>query len=171
MDSPPRIELQCVDGTDAVGLSELVILFREYAQQLGVDLSFQGFEEELATLPGDYAGPQGALLLAWIDGAPAGCGAVRPLPDADPVNACEMKRLFVRSTANGRGLGRKLCEALMQTAVRDGFRTMRLDTTRDMVEAVSLYRSFGFRDVAPFADYPERMRPMMLFMARDLAAA
>ena len=82
-----------------------------------------------------------------------------------------MKRLFVRSTANGRGLGRKLCEALMQAAVRDGFKTMRLDTTRDMVEAIGLYRAFGFKDVAPFVDYPERMRPMMMFMARDLAAA
>ena len=82
-----------------------------------------------------------------------------------------MKRLFVRSTANGRGLGRKLCEALMQAGVRDGFKTIRLDTTRDMVEAIGLYRAFGFKDVAPFVEYPERMRPMMLFMARDLAAA
>ena len=77
----------------------------------------------------------------------------------------------MRSTANGRGLGRKLCEALMQAAVRDGFKTMRLDTTRDMVEAIGLYRAFGFKDVAPFVEYPERMRPMMMFMARDLAAA
>ena len=82
-----------------------------------------------------------------------------------------MKRLFVRSSANGRGLGRKLCDALLQMASRDGFRTMRLDTTRDMVEAIGLYRTFGFRDVAPFAGYPDRMRPMMLFMAREISAA
>jgi ribosomal protein S18 acetylase RimI-like enzyme len=85
-------------------------------------------------------------------------------------DTCEMKRLFVRSTANGRGLGRKLCEALMTKAAKDGYRRMRLDTTRDMVEAIGLYRAFGFKDVAPFVEYPERMRPMMLFMARDLAA-
>ncbi len=150
MDSPPRIELQCVDGTDAVGLSELVILFREYAQQLGVDLSFQGFEEELATLPGDYAGPQGALLLAWIDGAPAGCGAFRPLPDADHVNACEMKRLYVRRAFRRFGLGRHLARRLMDLALQAGYSSMLLDTLDDMEAARNLYGTLGFVEIPPY---------------------
>lgn len=150
MDSPPRIELQCVDGTDAVGLSELVILFREYAQQLGVDLSFQGFEEELATLPGDYAGPQGALLLAWIDGAPAGCGAFRPLPDADHVNACEMKRLYVRRAFRRFGLGRHLARRLMDLALQVGYSSMLLDTLDDMEAARNLYGTLGFVEIPPY---------------------
>ena len=125
-----------------------------------------GLDAELLNLTELYAPPNGRMLIAEDAHEILGGVAYRRIDS----NTCEMKRLVVRSTANGRGLGRKLCEALMQTAGRDGFRTMRLDTTRDMVEAVSLYRSFGFRDVAPFADYPERMRPMMLFMARDLAA-
>ena len=129
--------------------------------------SHKGLDAELLNLTELYAPPNGRMLIAEDAHEILGGVAYRRIDR----NTCEMKRLFVRSTANGRGLGRKLCEALMQTAGRDGFRTMRLDTTRDMVEAVSLYRSFGFRDVAPFADYPERMRPMMLFMARDLAAA
>lgn len=150
MDSPPRIELQFVDGTDAVGLSELVILFREYAQQLGVDLSFQGFEEELATLPGDYAGPQGALLLAWIDGAPAGCGAFRPLPDADHVNACEMKRLYVRRAFRRFGLGRHLARRLMDLALQAGYSSMLLDTLDDMEAARNLYGTLGFVEIPPY---------------------
>ena len=150
MDSPPRIELQCVDGTDAVGLSELVILFREYAQQLGVDLSLQGFEEELATLPGDYAGPQGALLLAWIDGAPAGCGAFRPLPDADHVNACEMKRLYVRRAFRRFGLGRHLARRLMDLALQAGYSSMLLDTLDDMEAARNLYGTLGFVEIPPY---------------------
>ena len=150
MDSPPRIELQCVDGTDAVGLSELVILFREYAQQLGVDLSFQGFEEELATLPGDYAGPQGALLLAWIDGAPAGCGAFRPLPDADHVNACEIKRLYVRRAFRRFGLGRHLARRLMDLALQVGYSSMLLDTLDDMEAARNLYGTLGFVEIPPY---------------------
>jgi ribosomal protein S18 acetylase RimI-like enzyme len=129
--------------------------------------SHQGLDAELLNLTELYAPPNGRMLIAEDAHEILGGVAYRRIDR----NTCEMKRLFVRSTANGRGLGRKLCEALMQTAGRDGFRTMRLDTTRDMVEAVGLYRSFGFRDAAPFADYPERMRPMMLFMARDLEGA
>ena len=129
--------------------------------------SHQGLDAELLSLADLYGSPNGRMLIAEDAHEILG-GVAYKRVDKD---TCEMKRLFVRSTANGRGLGRKLCEALMQAAVRDGFKTMRLDTTRDMVEAIGLYRAFGFKDVAPFVEYPERMRPMMLFMARDLAAA
>ncbi len=129
--------------------------------------SHQGLDAELLSLTDLYGPPNGRMLIAEDAHEILG-GVAYKRVDKD---TCEMKRLFVRSTANGCGLGRKLCEALMQVGVRDGFKTMRLDTTRDMVEAIGLYRAFGFRDVAPFVEYPERMRPMMLFMSRDLAAA
>ena len=93
-------------------------IFREYAAALGVDLCFQNFEAELAGLPGDYAAPQGALLLARVDGAVAGCGALRPLADVDYPNACEMKRLYVRRAFRSFGLGRLLAQQLMDLATR-----------------------------------------------------
>jgi len=126
--------------------------------------SHQGLDAELLKLTELYAPPNGRMLIAEDAYEILGGVAYKRI-DAQ---TCEMKRLFVRTTANGRGLGRKLCEALLQATARDGFRTMRLDTSRDMVEAIGLYRSIGFRDVEPFVDYPERMQPMMLFMERAL---
>ena len=108
-------------------------LLREYAAALGVDLCFQGFEGELAALPGDYAEPGGALLLAFVDDTPAGCGALRALPDADYPNACEMKRLYVRRAFRGFG-----------------YSTMLLDTLDDMETARGLYESLGFVEVPPY---------------------
>lgn len=128
--------------------------------------SHQGLDAELLALPKLYGPPKGRMLIAEDADEILGGVAYKQV-DKD---ACEMKRLFVRTTANGRGLGRKLCEALMKTAAQDGYRRMRLDTTRDMVEAIGLYRSMGFTACAPFVEYPERMRPMLLFMQRDLAA-
>ena len=93
-------------------------LFQEYAQDLGIDLCFQNFNAELAGLPGDYAGPQGGLLLAFVDDELAGCGAFRPLPDADHANACEMKRLYVRPAFRRYGLGRTLAQALLDLALQ-----------------------------------------------------
>jgi ribosomal protein S18 acetylase RimI-like enzyme len=128
--------------------------------------SHQGLDAELLALPTLYGPPKGRMLIAEDSDEILGGVAYKQV-DKD---TCEMKRLFVRTTANGRGLGRKLCEALMQIAAKDGYRRMRLDTTRDMVEAIGLYRSMGFTDCAPFVEYPERMRPMVLFMQRDLTA-
>ncbi|MGP1630627.1 MAG: GNAT family N-acetyltransferase, partial [Giesbergeria sp.] len=94
--------------TSAAGAEELLALrelFEEYANSLSVDLGFQNFHEELANLPGEYAPPRGALLLALVDGAPAGCCALRPLDSADYANAAEMKRLYVRKAFRGFGLG------------------------------------------------------------------
>lgn len=131
-----------------------------------VDMAFshQGLDAELLNLPGLYGPPKGRMLVAEDALEILGGVAYKHI---DP-STCEMKRLFVRSNANGRGLGRKLCTTLMQTAARDGYATMRLDTTRDMVEAISLYKSLGFRMVEPFIEYPERMRPMLVFMERSL---
>ncbi len=125
-------------------------LFREYASRLGVDLCFQGFEAELAQLPGDYQAPAGALVLAFVDDSVAGCGALRPLADVDYPNACEMKRLFVRDASRGLGLGRQLAQTLMDQALRSGYSTMLLDTLDDMEAARGLYASLGFVEIPPY---------------------
>jgi GNAT superfamily N-acetyltransferase len=125
-------------------------IVREYAAQLGVDLCFQGFEEELAQLAGHYAEPNGLFLLAFLDGAVAGCGGFRSLPDVDYPNACEMKRLFVRPAFRRFGLGRILGQALLDRALESGYSTMLLDTLDDMEAARGLYDSLGFEEVPPY---------------------
>ena len=125
-------------------------LFTEYAQALGIDLCFQNFEAELASLPGDYAAPQGCLLLAFVDGELAGCGGLRPLGDVDYANACEMKRLYVRRAFRRCGLGRLLTQALIDSAAQAGYSVMLLDTLDDMEAARGLYESLGFVEVPPY---------------------
>ncbi len=144
----PRVELLPVEGGEP--LDEARLVFREYAASLPVDLCFQGFEEELAGLPGLYAAPAGQLLLALVDGAVAGCGAIRPMPDCDYPNACEMKRVFVRPAFRGFGLGRLLVQALMDEAKRAGYSSVLLDTLDDMEAARGLYASFGFEEIPPY---------------------
>jgi putative acetyltransferase len=125
-------------------------VFREYASTLGIDLCFQNFDAEMAGLPGDYAAPGGALLLAFVDGQLAGCGALRALADVDYANACEMKRLFVRRAFRGFGLGRLLAQALMQRATEAGYSVLLLDTLDDMEAARDLYESLGFVEIPPY---------------------
>lgn len=129
-------------------------LFVDYQADIGVDLCFQGFEAELAALPGDYAQPYGQLLLATVDGAPAGCCAYRVLPNSDHLNACEMKRLFVRRAYRGFGLGRMLAEQLMSRAQVAGYTTMLLDTLSEMEAARALYEELGFVEIAPYYHNP-----------------
>jgi ribosomal protein S18 acetylase RimI-like enzyme len=144
----PQIELLAADEPERIAaVRELVA---EYAEMLGIDLCFQNVEAELAGLPGEYAAPGGALLLALVDGQPAGCGALRPLPDVDYPNACEMKRLYVRRAFRRFGLGRALAEQLMDLATQAGYSTLLLDTLDDMEAARGLYASLGFEDIPPY---------------------
>lgn len=129
-------------------------IFREYAMQLGVDLCFQGFEEELAQLPGDYAAPRGTLKLALVDGEIAGCCALRPLDSVDYPNAAEMKRLYVRKPFRRFGLGRQLAEATLDMARTEGYRCVLLDTLDDMEAARALYVDLGFEEIAPYYHNP-----------------
>ena len=147
-------------------------IFREYADSLNVDLCFQNFEEELAALPGDYAEPRGALLLALIDATPeaaqqgllaradgrkahvAACCALRPLDAADYPNAAEMKRLYVRPGFRGMGLGRQLAEAVLDAARGAGYACVLLDTLDDMEAARTLYEELGFEEVPPYYHNP-----------------
>ena len=148
MDQPPPIDL-IVPDTPAL-LDATREIFREYAASLDVDLCFQGFEAELAALPGDYAAPAGGLLLAYVDGALAGCGAFRPLFETDHANACEMKRLFVRRAFRRFGLGRLLAQSLIDRAAQAGHSVMLLDTLDEMETARGLYASLGFVEVPPY---------------------
>ena len=142
-------------------LDEIRCLFREYETFLDVDLCFQGFEDELAGLPGKYAPPDGALLFAIEGQTAAGCVALRKLEDG----ICEMKRLFVRPQYRCRGLGRMLAERIIGEAVEHGYSSMRLDTLSTLTEAVQLYESLGFNHRKPY--YPNPL-PDVLYWELDL---
>lgn len=135
--------------TDQIG--QVGSLFREYEAWLGLDLCFQGFEAELAGLPGKYAPPDGRLFLAYHYENLAGCIAMRKLEDG----ICEMKRLFVRNEFQGQKIGVRLIEHLIVEAREIGYKQMRLDTyPAKMGKAVSLYESNGFRAIEPYYDNP-----------------
>ncbi len=126
-------------------------LFKEYEAWLEVDLCFQSFEKELAELPGKYAPPDGLLLLAFDNGNLAGCAALRKIDEG----ICEIKRLFLRPQFRGKGLGRRLAEEIIREAKKIGYERMRLDTLPPkMNDAIALYRSLGFKEIAPYYDNP-----------------
>lgn len=129
-------------------------LFAEYQEQLGIDLEFQGFASEVAQLPGDYTAPLGTLLVAYVDGQAAGCCAMRARPDADHINAAEMKRLYVRPAFRRFGLGRLLAEHVLGLARHAGYGCLLLDTLDDMEAARNLYQELGFEEIAPYYHNP-----------------
>lgn len=136
-------------------------LFAEYVEGLGIDLSFQGYAEELAGLPGLYAAPQGRLLLALADGEAAGCVALRPLQEG----ICEMKRLFVSPRFCGQGLGLRLAERIVDEARAIGYQRMLLDTLPSMQGAIRLYAALGFVQCAAYYETP---LPDTVFMTLQL---
>lgn len=136
-------------------------LFEEYQASIGLDLCFQGFQEELATLPGRYAAPEGSLWLAWDETDGAGCVAMRPLQG----EACELKRLYVRPEHRGQGIARALAHRVIEDARAAGYRLMRLDTLGSMEPARALYRSLEFAECEPYYANP---LPDVVYMERRL---
>jgi ribosomal protein S18 acetylase RimI-like enzyme len=150
----PFSAVQAFDVRQAESPSQIATireLFLEYAQSLGFSLCFQSFDKELAGLPGEYAPPEGRLLLATYDAAPAGCVALHKLDSS----ICEMKRLYVCPQFRGKGLGRGLAEHVIADARHIGYQRLRLDTVEPMMQAaVAMYRQLGFREIAPYRENP-----------------
>ena len=149
-----RPDFEWLTPSSTLELAQTREIFLEYARSLAIDLCFQDFEDELASLPGDYAGPRGALILARVDEVVAGCCALRPLDASDYPNAAEMKRLYVRKAFRGFGLGRQLAEAILDEARRAGYSTVLLDTLDDMEAARALYEDLGFVEIPPYYHNP-----------------
>jgi ribosomal protein S18 acetylase RimI-like enzyme len=142
--------IEIVEAHAGPRLDDARRLFEEYASSLGVSLDFQNFASELATLPGDYAPPEGRLLIAFCQGQAAGCIGLRKLAD----RTCEMKRLYVRPEFRGAKIGRALAEALTAQAREIGYTRMRLDTLPSMERARAMYASLGFREIAAYRYNP-----------------
>jgi putative acetyltransferase len=144
------VSIDIVRARSAEQIATARMLFKEYEASLGIELTFQGFAREVAELPGSYAPPAGRLFLATDGTEPAGCVALRLLGDG----VCEMKRLYVRPTARGARLGRRLTETVIREARAIGYTRMRLDTLPSMKEAFALYQTLGFREIAPYYTTP-----------------
>ena len=145
--------MDIIRATSRKDLNEVRRLFREYETHLNVDLCFQKFESELATLPGKYAAPSGILLLATDGQKAVGCGALRRIKSL-PGRTCEMKRLYVCPEARGLGVGKRIARQLIQDAVGLGYTTMVLDTLDRLKAAINLYQSLGFVSTQPYYDNP-----------------
>ena len=156
MESP--VLIQAISAAD-VGIAR--DLFREYQRCIGIDLSFQNFDDELANLPGEYAPPAGRLFICLVGEIPGGCVALRKIDE----RTCEMKRLYVRSSLRGHRIGRLLAEKVIQEARTISYRSMRLDTLPVMTEAIALYRSLGF---LPTEAYRLNPHPGAIYMELPL---
>lgn len=148
IENNPVIELITITGNDS--LEEIRRLFLDYAKSLSINLCFQNFSEELVSLPGKYGPPEGALLLALVDGKSAGCVALHKLSSG----VCEMKRLYVRNEYRGLGLGKRLIKEVISEAATRNYQYIRLDTLSTMTEALNLYQAFGFYDIEPYVYNP-----------------
>ena len=143
--------MQLIQATTEVQMDLARDLFREYAGGLAIDMCFQNFDQELKTLPGKYAPPEGRLLLAYSDGELAGCIALRKLDN----RTCEMKRLFVRPSFRGKGYGRIMIENLIEEARVIGYERMWLDSLPGKMDAaIALYKELGFKEIAAYYDNP-----------------
>jgi putative acetyltransferase len=142
--------IKIIEAVTAEHIGQARNLFEEYARSLDFQLSFQDFQTELDNLPGDYAPPDGCLLLAFYDNKIAGCVAMRKLAK----HISELKRMYVKPVFRGKSLGRKLAEAIISKARQIGYRKMRLDTIDIMTEAINLYRSLGFKEVEKYRYNP-----------------
>ena len=143
-------------------IDKVKLLFQEYNSMLGIDLSFQNYDDELSTLPGDYALPRGRLYIANYDGLPAGCIALRPFDSS----CCEMKRLFVRPEFRGKKIGRALAEKIISDAKEMQYQSMVLDTLTSLTNSIALYKKLGFKETSPY-----RYNPISnaLFLRLDLS--
>lgn len=174
--------IQVVDGSTPEHIPIVRTLFQEYAAWMGFDFCFQGFEEELAALPGLYAPPAGCILLAMDNADPAGVVALRPLPyhlgsgcgqtqhgaKVDGANVCEMKRLWVRKPFRGIGLGRRLAESIVSKGIEMGYESMVLDTLERLTSATAIYRSMGFEPIDAYYANPVEG---VVYLRLSLAAA
>ena len=151
---PPQPEIVLFTPSTPAQFDTARNILNEYAAQLDVDLCFQNFDTELQDLPGEYAAPQGTLILATANGEVAGCCALRPLPTADHVDAAEMKRLYVRTAYRRLGLGRQLADAVLDAARIAGYRCVLLDTLDDMQTARALYEDLGFEEIPSYYHNP-----------------
>jgi N-acetylglutamate synthase-like GNAT family acetyltransferase len=142
--------LKIKQATSEERIEQASELFKEYADYLNIDLEFQNFNEELESLPGDYAFPDGCLLLAFYKNKLAGCVALRKFDE----NICEMKRLYVRSKYRGNGIGKVLAKQILNTARNLEYKHMRLDTLPFMKEAITLYLYLGFKEIDPYRYNP-----------------
>jgi Predicted acetyltransferase len=148
MKNDHNIEFKLITGE--FRMEEIKQLFSEYAQSLEIDLAFQNFEMELNTLPGKYGPPDGALILALVDGNGAGCIALRKISDS----ICEMKRLYVRNEYRGLGIGKELIMLILEEARKLHYGYIRLDTLPTMKKAQELYLALGFYDIEPYVYNP-----------------
>ena len=148
MTFPERVTL--LRPESAIDLDAARRTFKTYVASLSVPECFTDFDQELLSLPGDYAAPRGQLLLALVNGEVVGCCALRPLDTADYVDACEMRRLFVDSAHRGSGIGRMLAQAQLDFAQMNGYHCVLLDTLSDMEAARGLYEDLGFEEIPPY---------------------
>ncbi|MCI4326480.1 MAG: GNAT family N-acetyltransferase [Thermoplasmata archaeon] len=161
--TPPPAELSVSRANSLRSVARIRRLFREYERSIGIDLDYQGFEDELRTLPGKYAAPGGVLLLGRVRGVVAGCAAVRPGPD----RSAELKRVFVRPRFRHGGVGRIPVDRAIAFATEARYRAMVLDTLPEMEAAYRLYVRIGFREVDPYGPVS---RPGTRYLRLDLAS-